>query len=178
MTKIDMRALSVADYPAFARYAADWETDVSPFTIDETDAYKNITAENFPDWLAELEREKTTPANPNYSTANKYFAFINGEIAGVISCRWQIEKGILLEWGGHIGYGVAPSFRGQGIAEQMLKQVLPEYRKRGIMKVMISAEADNIASRKTIEQAGGILENTVEVGGKAHCRYWIDLKKE
>lgn len=49
------------------------------------------------------------------------------------------KKEFLLEWGGHIGYGVAPDFRGHHFAEEMVRFVLPKYRKRKISQVMISA---------------------------------------
>lgn len=42
---------------------------------------------------------------------------------------------------------------------------------------MISADKGNVASRKTIEANGGILENTVEIDGDEICRYWINLEK-
>ncbi len=38
--------------------------------------------------------------------------------------------------------------------------------------MLITCEADSIASRKTILRAGGKLENTLETTE----RYWIDLK--
>ncbi|RZI48829.1 GNAT family N-acetyltransferase [Lactococcus kimchii] len=178
MENLVIRELEKADMAAFLDYAADWTRDVSPFKIDEAKIYATISEDNFEDFQTEIEQEKTLPKNPDYSTATKYFAFINGKIAGVISCRWQIEKGILLEWGGHIGYGVAPSFRGHHLAEQMVKFALPEYKKRGILRVMISADEDNIASRKTIERNGGVLENIVSIDDSKVCRYWIDLENE
>lgn len=49
--------------------------------------------------------------------------------------------------------------------------------KRLISQVMISADKGNVASRKTIEANGGILENTVEIDGDEICRYWINLEK-
>lgn len=38
--------------------------------------------------------------------------------------------------------------------------------------MLITCEADNIASRKTILRAGGKIENALETAE----RYWIDLK--
>ena len=171
-----IRELTAADQAAFLAYAADWKDDTSPFTIEATSTYKTLTASDFPDYLSALLLEAKEPKNPDYSTAKHYFAFLDtGEIAGVIDCRWQIEKGILLEWGGHIGYGTAPSFRGQGIASAMLAFALEKYRAKGIMRVMISAHEDNLASRAVIEKAGGQLENTVEADGGLVCRYWIEF---
>ncbi|MFC4652254.1 GNAT family N-acetyltransferase [Lactococcus nasutitermitis] len=177
MEELEIRRLKTSDNAAFQCYAKEWTTDTSPFHIDETDYYKEITVDNFENWLDKLEREETKVENPDWSTAIKYFAVMNGKVAGVISCRWQIEKGILLEWGGHIGYGVAPSFRGQGLAAKMLAFALEKYRKRGILCVMVSADEGNIASRKTIEKNGGVLENIVDIDDDRVCRYWIDLEK-
>lgn len=54
----------------------------------------------------------------------------------------------------------------------MLRLVLPKCRATGESRVLITCEADNIASRKTILRAGGKLENALETTE----RYWIDLK--
>ncbi|MDM5145742.1 hypothetical protein ICE98_02876 [Lactococcus lactis] len=48
--------------------------------------------------MEKIRKEEISAEKPDWSTATKYFAFINGQIVGEISCRWQIEKGILLEW--------------------------------------------------------------------------------
>lgn len=175
MENIVIRQLEQTDKEAFLRYAADWKKETSPFKIEATERYPNFKAEDFEAYQTDLRRQETTPKQTDYSTATHYFAFVEGEIAGEVSCRWQIEKGILLEWGGHIGYGVAPSFRGHGLAQEMVKFVLPEYRKRGILRVMISADEGNWASRKTIEAVGGLLENTVLVEDERVCRYWVEL---
>ena len=84
----------------------------------------------------------------------------------------------MLEWGGHIGYGVAPDFRGDHFAEEMVRFVLPKYRKRKISQVMISADKENLASRKSIEANAGILENIVDIDGDEICRYWINLEEQ
>ena len=52
---------------------------------------------------------------------------------------------------GHIGYDIAPSFRGRGYGKQMLKFALIEAKKLGITKVLITANEDNYASRRVIE---------------------------
>lgn len=176
---MEIRELTAADKNAFLDYAADWENDDSPFSIVTTAGYPTLTADNFSDWLTAEKKAETLPANPDWSTQTNYYAVTDdGQIAGIISCRWQIEKGNLLAWAGHIGYAVAPSFRGERIAEEMLAFALTEYVKRGILHVLISANEKNIASRKTIEHCGGQLENIVEVDGKRHCRYWIERENE
>ena len=55
-----------------------------------------------------------------------------------------------------------------------MRLLLPKCRAAGESRVLITCEADNIASRKTILRAGSRLENTLETAE----RYWIDLKAQ
>ena len=73
---------------------------------------------------------------------------------------------------------MAPDFRGHHFAEEMVRFVLPKYRKRKISQVMISADKENLASRKSIEANAGILENIVDIDGDEICRYWINLEEQ
>ncbi|WP_328886170.1 GNAT family N-acetyltransferase [Streptomyces sp. NBC_00316] len=100
--------------------------------------------------------------------------------------RWIVEGdrvhgGIALRHGlndhvpqcGHIGYGIRPSSRRRGLAGWALGRMLDEARGLGLDRVLIVCEVDNLASVKTIEHHGGVLE---EVRETAHCpvrRYWI-----
>ena len=59
---------------------------------------------------------------------------------------------------------------------KLLSFALEQYAKRGISPVLITAREDNIASCKTIEKAGGILENIMDLeDGHRLVRYWISL---
>ncbi|HIF5637030.1 TPA: GNAT family N-acetyltransferase [Vibrio parahaemolyticus] len=96
-------------------------------------------------------------------------------ILGVIRVRHNIGNEFLSLEAGHIGYDIAPSFRGRGYGKQMLKLALPEAKRLGIEKALITADEDNYASRKVIEANGGQLENIVQ--GKVFpnplARYWV-----
>ena len=96
-------------------------------------------------------------------------------ILGVIRVRHNISNEFLSLEAGHIGYDIAPSFRGRGYGKQMLKLALPEVKKLGIEKALITADEDNYASRKVIEANGGQLENIIQ--GKVFpnplARYWV-----
>jgi predicted acetyltransferase len=59
------------------------------------------------------------------------------------------------EWGDeHIGCGVRPSARRRGLASWALGQVLDRARTRGMDRVMVSCDDDNVASARTIERNG------------------------
>lgn len=78
---------------------------------------------------------------------------------------------------GHIGFGIRPSVRRQGIGSWALGEMLSEARELGMNRVLLVCAADNVASASTIERNGGILE---AIQGTEHGparRYWISLSE-
>ena len=59
--------------------------------------------------------------------------------------------------------------RRRGFAGDALRQVIPRAAARGIPRLLVTCDLDNIASARTIEANGGELEG--ELRGKR--RYWI-----
>ncbi|MDV3294385.1 MAG: GNAT family N-acetyltransferase [Brachybacterium paraconglomeratum] len=91
-----------------------------------------------------------------------------GEVLGFLAVRHQLTP-FLLEVGGHIGYSVRPGARRRGVATAALAQGLEIAAGLGIDPVLVTCDTDNTASRRTIEGAGGTLEDIRD--GKR--RYWI-----
>ena len=91
---------------------------------------------------------------------------------GAVNIRHYLNDGLLLN-GGHIGDGVRPSERRKGVATQLISLALRECRKLGIYKVLMVCDKDNVASAKSIQRNGGVLENEVVVDGTVEQRYWI-----
>jgi predicted acetyltransferase len=90
------------------------------------------------------------------------------EFLGRLSIRHRLTPW-LLDYSGHIGYDVRPSARRRGHATAMLRAALPWCRDLGINPVLVTCDADNIASRKVIENNGGVFEDRRDV----KLRYWI-----
>lgn len=62
---------------------------------------------------------------------------------------------------------------------KLLSFTLEQYAKHGINPVPTTAREDSIASRRAIEEAGGILENIVDLEDGHHLAYcWITLDLE
>lgn len=95
-----------------------------------------------------------------------------GDLIGRASIRHELND-YLMNFGGHIGYGVRPAFRNRGFAGQILAQSLKLINAMGVREVLITCTDENIASRKVIEAHGGILENIVDQEGRTTRRYWI-----
>ena len=121
-----------------------------------------------------LEKPETCP--PNLVTATLFVAVrkTNFGIVGMIDLRHRLND-FLAEYGGHIGYSVRPDERRKGYAKRMLALVLEEARGRGISRVLITCDDDNVASARTIEANGGVFERTACLDGEVLRRYWIEL---
>ena len=99
-------------------------------------------------------------------------AELDGDLIGRASIRHSLN-GFLLNFGGHIGYGVRPQFRRRGFATEILRQSLQYIHEFGVTDVLVTCDEDNVGSSKVIESQGGILENRVEYEGTLKRRYWI-----
>ncbi len=96
-----------------------------------------------------------------------------GPILGRVSIRHELND-YLRTVGGHVGYGVAPEHRRQGHATEILRQSVALLAAEGVDKVLVTCDDDNIASAKTIEACGGVLEDIRPVEGESpKRRYWI-----
>jgi predicted acetyltransferase len=134
--------------------------------------------ENFEDWQKKLQaysREETVPEGIVPATQ---FLCVNEEnrVVGMLNFRHRLND-FLMQRGGHIGYSVHPDFRRQGIATRQLALGLEEARKRGLTRVLITCDRDNIGSARTIQKNGGVLENEAfdSYYGTIVQRYWVEL---
>ncbi|MPM89903.1 hypothetical protein SDC9_137018 [bioreactor metagenome] len=98
----------------------------------------------------------------------------NKRILGAINIRHYLND-YLLNYGGHIGYGIRPSERKKGYASLMLSLALSVAKELGINKALITCDKDNLGSARTIMKNGGVLENEVAEGERITQRYWIEL---
>jgi predicted acetyltransferase len=100
-------------------------------------------------------------------------------VIGVARLRHNIDTPFLAKEAGHIGYDVAPSWRGRGYGHRVLQAALGEAQALGMCRVLLFADEDNQPSRKTIERQGGRLESITfsEHWQQRLCRYWIEVPR-
>jgi predicted acetyltransferase len=133
------------------------------------------TPEGFAAWLGRLrEQGASEEVTPDRVPATFWWIVEDGTYLGAITLRHVLNEK-LLEAGGHIGYGVRPSARGRGVATWALGAALDRARERGIDRVLITCDDDNLASARTIERNGGVLEDVRDTWLGRARRYWITL---
>lgn len=111
---------------------------------------------------------------------HRWLVTSNNAVAGVARLRHRIDTPFLLQDSGHIGYDVAPSYRGRGYGHVALRVSLDEAARRGISRVLLYASEHNSASRAVIERAGGVLESVAysEFSKERVCKYWLSVYSE
>lgn len=135
--------------------------------------YDNVTQ-----WLDRVTKcEEPANCPPDKVPSNSYLAVrrADGRVVGIMDLRHHIDHPVLRVWGGHIGYSVRPSERGIGYGKEMLRQLLPVCKARGLDRVLLTCHTDNPASAHIILANGGVPENIVTVDGQDIQRYWISL---
>jgi predicted acetyltransferase len=83
----------------------------------------------------------------------------------------------LEDLGGHIGYSIHPQERRKGYGTSLLRLMLEKAREKGMSKVLITCNTDNIASSRVILNNGGVLssQGVSPQSGVLVSRYWISL---
>ncbi len=104
------------------------------------------------------------------------YGFLDGVIVGRCSVRHELND-FLRNFGGHLGYGVAPPFRRKGFGGQLFSAGRLHLKSLGVDRAFMTCGFDNFASRKMIEDAGGIFQDEVVDPSDQSLtrRYWVPL---
>ena len=112
--------------------------------------------DNYEGWLDKLEEDYTRQPREEKVPPRTYI-FVresDNKIIGMINIRLALNES-LKKYGGHIGYSIRPTERGNGYNKINLYLGLKVCKEYGIEEVFMDADKDNPASWKTIESLGG-----------------------
>ena len=126
-------------------------------------------------WLEEGARLRAGECVPPSVPETFVGGFVGSTLVGRLSVRHELNERLALV-GGHVGYAVLPEHRRRGYAGDLMREGLRIAREIGLDRVLVTCSPDNIGSVRTIEQAGGVLQDAVThptAGLKR--RYWIAL---
>ncbi|SCF28255.1 GNAT family N-acetyltransferase [Micromonospora mirobrigensis] len=132
---------------------------------DEVDSPAGFAA-----WVARLT-ESARPADDDRPRCTYRWIVEEGRVLGGIALRHQPSDL------GQIGYGIRPSARRRGLATWALGRMLDEARALGRDRLLIVCVTDNIASARTIERNGGVLEGVVASSLGPVRRYRVVLRQ-
>lgn len=137
---------------------------------------KLFAGKDFDEFLSIIRREPTE-SDPASVPAHLFFLADTDRstLVGAIQIRHHIQHPKLIETGGHIGYGICPGERRKGYATRMLALALPEARKIGLSRLLVTCQDANVGSWKVIESNGGVFERSTFDGSELVRRYWIDI---
>ncbi|MFI6273328.1 GNAT family N-acetyltransferase [Micromonospora zamorensis] len=144
------------------------------FGLRSTDEVRS--SEGFAAWVTRLAGQ-SDPAQPlDAARVPCTYRWIveDDRVLGGIALRHALNDH-LLRVAGHIGYGIRPSARGRGLATWALGRMLDQARALGLDRVLLVCEAGNVASSRTIERCGGVLEGILDTDLGPARRYWITL---
>ncbi|MER7455694.1 GNAT family N-acetyltransferase [Micromonospora sp. NPDC126480] len=131
------------------------------------------TPAGFAAWVTRLTDESDPTKPPRDGRARCTYRWIveDGRVLGGIALRLGPDD--VVRRAGHVGYGIRPSARRRGLATWALGRMLGEARALGLHRVLVICEADNVASARTIERHGGMLEDVRETDLGTARRYWL-----
>ena len=167
------------------RPTAEYEKDIAAYkdeflvsgdSMDGTAGLINATS--VMEWIRQIAlNESEETVQPGFVPSSTFLAIHtqSRRLVGVIDIRHRLNDHLLVT-GGHIGYSVRKSERRKGYAKEMLRQALLFCREEcKLNRCLLTCNSENIASSRTIEANGGVLENMVSDGKRMVKRYWIEL---
>ncbi|MCP3784313.1 GNAT family N-acetyltransferase [Micromonospora sp. A3M-1-15] len=134
-----------------------------------------VSPAGFAAWVARMAEEAHRAPDPGGVRCTYRWIVEGDRVLGGIALRHELDD-FLLRVGGHIGYGIRPSARRRGLATWALGRMLEEARGLGLDRVLVTCADGNVASARTIERQGGVLEDIRDTELGRARRYWITLQ--
>lgn len=134
--------------------------------------------EDFEAYISRLEAiERGEDLPDGHVPSSSVWLVVDGRLVAVGRLRHRLTAELEHE-GGHIGYDVRPTERRRGYATRLLRLMLTRALERGLTRVLVTCDDDNVPSARVIEANGGCLDGRVRslrTGGGDVRRYWIDV---
>ena len=119
-----------------------------------------LADEELPDYVEGLlaSTQEWVPRPDGHVPSTHLWWVQDNAFVGRVHIRHRLTP-FLREVGGHLGYHVVPTHRRCGHATAMLAAALPIAAALGLDCLLLTCDADNVASRKVIEANGGLLQD-------------------
>lgn len=132
-----------------------------------------LTFDEYKEWLIAKQRdaEQKGIVDGWKVPSTTFWLYADSVPVGFGSIRHFLTEA-LSQAGGHIGYGIAPQFRGNGYGNEILRLLLKKADEIGLEKVLVTVDLDNIASQAVALANGGVITGRTDES----VLIWIDTK--
>lgn len=132
-----------------------------------------LTFDEYKEWLIAKQRdaEQKGIVDGWKVPSTTFWLYADGVPVGFGSIRHFLTEA-LSQAGGHVGYGIAPQFRGNGYGNEILRLLLKKADEIGLEKVLVTVDLDNIASQAVALANGGVITGRTDES----VLIWIDTK--
>ena len=163
-------------------FEASYREAVAEFATRGDDAELGSPADlaSFAGFVRELRAQaEGRRLPPGWVAGSTFWLVDDARFIGKVEVRHSLTPALRLR-GGHVGYAIRPSERRRGYGTAALAMVLPACLDLGLVRILVTCDATNEASRRIIEINGGELEDAVQIAGRAvpTLRYWIDVRQQ
>lgn len=122
-----------------------------------TNPVHDMTFNQFKEWLIQQDHWKNSIDLPEGFVEQSIFWLYDDDIpVGFGKIRHRLTDSSRIN-GGNIGYAINNRFRGKGYGKLLLKLLLLEARKMKIDELLLTVDNGNEASKRIVEENGGIL---------------------
>lgn len=122
-----------------------------------TNPVHDMTYNQFKDWLIQQDHWKKKIDLPEGLVEQSIFWLYDDDIpVGFGKIRHRLTDSSRIN-GGNIGYAINNRFRGKGYGKLILNLLLLEAKKMKIGEILLTVDNGNEASKRIIEENGGVL---------------------
>ncbi|NBI19003.1 GNAT family N-acetyltransferase [Neglecta sp. X4] len=134
-----------------------------------------LSFEEYKDWLKRkyADSEQIGLKDGWKVPSTTYWLYADERPVGFGSIRHFLTDA-LREAGGHIGYGIAPKYRGKGYGKKILELLLEEASCLGIDRVLVTIQLDNATSKAVAFANGGVIGKQTD----ERIFVWIDTVRK
>ncbi|APT17233.1 MULTISPECIES: GNAT family N-acetyltransferase [Staphylococcus] len=167
----EIRPITYQDKEAYYYYIQEWYENEEKVIPGNTDIVNYNSFNNM------VDRLNSSEVDEGFVPTTTLFYFKDSIIIGAVDIRHQLNDK-LSNIGGHVGYGVAKSYRGKGYATILLEKALDELKTLNVEVVLMTCNPLNFASQTVMKKCGGYqIESYIKKNGKPVHRYHIPNTK-
>jgi len=167
---IELRKLTARD----GRDVYDMLQEMPPMENGFQNGLNGRTYAEFREWLEQCGRIERGEGLEDWMVPQTvYWLYADSVPVGFGKLRHRLTDRLRVE-GGHVGYSIRPSRRGEGHGKRLLELIRREAEAMGIERLLITVQSSNAASIAVSAGNGGVIE---KVDGGRHY-IWVESKNE